>query len=357
MNAAVFLPNWVGDAVMASPTLRALRSHLAGQRITYFGRPAVIDTLQGADLADEMVIDRSTQKPRFAGLMSTARAMRRTGFDLAVLLPNSFRSALVARLGGAVRRVGYARDGRGWLLTDKLLPPRWPDGRLKVYPAIDYYADLVGLLGITVADRSMRLATTPAGESEAEELLSQAGWDRSRPTVMLNPGGSFGSAKLWPADRYAAVADLLVEGRSAQIIINAAPTECDIAQSAASAMRNKPLVNMAERNNSLSLLKSLLARCDLLITNDTGARHVAAAMGSAVVTIFGCTDPGWTTINYAAERIIRADVPCSPCQQKQCPLPPGPQHLRCLSEIAAEKVLDAANELLSSRPVGREAAS
>jgi heptosyltransferase-2 len=151
------------------------------------------------------------------------------------------------------------------------------------------------------------------------------------------------------------VADALVDRCGAQILVNAAPNAAEraLADSVAHHMRRKPILNLADRDNTLGLLKGLLSRCDLLITNDTGARHIAAAVGAAVVTIFGSTDPVWAKIDYDRERIIRADVPCSPCQKKTCPLPEGPGHHQCMTAVSADTVLEAAGELLKVRQEAR----
>ena len=332
---------------MATPALRALRQCFCDAEITHFGRPAPLAVLTGAGLADQQLADTSTRTPAIVHLSIMAHRMRRRRFDLAVLLPNSFRSALLVRLAGVRRRLGYARDARGWLLTDRLDPPRDDRGKLRTIPAMDYYIDLLAPLGVSVDDRRMMLAVTPDGESAAQRMLTAAGWDPTRPLIMLNPGGAFGPSKLWPAQRYAALADELIGRHGAQIVINAAPGERPIARQVASAMTAVPLVNLADHDNSLAILKSLMARCRLVITNDTGARHIAAAMGADVVTIFGSTDPGWTTINCQRERIVRVDVPCGPCQKKQCPLPPGPQFHQCMTAIDVGMVLAAAGELLA----------
>jgi len=345
-SIAVLLPNWVGDAVMATPALWALRQRFDSAHITLIGRPAPLAVLAGAGLGDDELPDTSAERPRIVHLPRMARRLRERRFDLAVLLPNSFRSAMLAWLGRARRRLGYARDGRGWMLTDRLTPPRDDKGKRLVQPAMDYYIDLLAPLGIAVEDRRMMLATTPEGESAAEVMLTWAGYDEARPLVMLNPGGSFGPSKRWPAGRYAAVADALAARHGAQVIINAAPNERAVARNVAEAMTATPLVNFADHDNTLVLLKSLMSRCDLVITNDTGARHVAAAMGAGVVTIFGSTDPDWTTIDYPRERIVRADVPCAPCQKKRCPLPAGPTFHQCMKAISVDEVLVAAEQLL-----------
>ena len=350
-SVAVLLPNWVGDVVMATPALRALRERFASARITLIGRAAPLAVLAGAGLGDDELPDTSARRPRLINLPRMARRLRKRRFDLAVLLPNSFRSAMLAWLGRARRRLGYVRDGRGWMLTDKLPPPRDASGEWLVQSAMDYYINLLAPLGIVVEDRRILLAATPDGESTAEEMLAAVGYDSDRPLLMLNPGGSFGPSKLWPAERYAAVADELAARHGAQIIVNAAPNERAVAAEVADAMAAAPLINFAAHDNTLALLKSLTARCDVVITNDTGARHVAAAMGAGVVTIFGSTDPGWTTIDYPRERIVRADVACSPCQKKHCPLPPGPTFHQCMTAIGVGEVLAAAEQLLSETPV------
>ena len=347
-SVLVWLPNHVGDVVMATPALRSLRRHFAGRRITYVGRPAALAVLSGTDWADGTIPDESARRPCWRNARRLVRQIRRVGADLGVLLPNSFRSAVLARWGGVRHLVGYARDGRGWLLKHKLHPPRDERGRRKPIPTIDYYLALAAAVDAPAESRKMELLVTEEAEREAESLLVQAGAARTGPLVMLNPGAAFGPSKMWPAERFAAVADRLIERRAAQIIIHAAPAERPVAARVAAAMRGKPALNFAQREGSVPVLKSLLRRCGLLITNDTGARHVAAAFDVPVVTLFGSTDPVWAQIDYERERILRVDVPCSPCQSKTCREGRGPTFHQCMTAITPEMVLVAAEELLDT---------
>ena len=183
-----------------------------------------------------------------------------------MLLSNAFRVALVCRLGRIRERVGYDRDSRGWLLTDRVPVPREADVSFTITPALDYYLTLAERLGCDVSDRSMELAVEPDAAAEAEALFAAAGIDPSRPVVIINPGASFGSSKLWMPDRFASVANALIDTRGAQIILNAAPSEKAIAKAVADAMTHAPAVNFAERDNTLALLKAITARAALMIT-------------------------------------------------------------------------------------------
>jgi len=344
-NIVVFLPTWVGDVVMATPVLRALRGHFAGSRIAYIGRSVALDVLSGSDWADELIAEAPGAGLSLLRAWRTARKLRERRFDLGLLLPNSFRSAFAAWLGGVRRCVGYARDGRGWLLTDGLTPQRADDGRFEPTPTIRYYIRLAEAVGAACPSGRMELPVTPDGEAAAERLFSETGVEHGRPVVILNPGASFGPSKMWAPERFAAVADELVNRCGAQIIVNAAPTERQIAAEVEEAMLHAPAVSFASRDNSIGLLKSIVRRCDLMITNDTGARHFAAAFGVAVVTLFGSTDPVWAQIDYDRERIVRVDVPCSPCQRKTCPLS-GAEHHRCMTAITPEMVMEAVEQLM-----------
>jgi len=345
-HLAVFLPNWVGDVVMATPALRALRAHFADARITHVGRPIALELLAQERLADRTLADRGGSCRMWGAGWELVRQLRADRADLAVLLPNSFRSAALAWLGGARRRAGYARNGRSLLLQVRLKPPRDACGRYVPISAIDYYNALACRLGANDPGRRMRLTVSDPQRQQAAGLLARHGWRGDSPTVMLNPGASFGVSKMWRPDRFAALADALADSRAAQIIINAAPSERDIAAEVEHHMRRRPLMNLARLDNSLSLLKALLARCQLLVTNDTGARHVAAAVGTAVVTLFGSTDPRWAAIDYAREAIVRVDVPCGPCRRRICPAVPGPRYHRCMEAITPEMVIAPARRLL-----------
>jgi len=348
-RVAVFLPNPVGDVVMATPVLRALRRALPDAHIVTVAREPAHQVMAGSGWQDGTIVDRSGRTPKIRNLLRTAREVRRARFDLALLLPNSFRKALIAWLGGCRRVVGYRRDGRGWMLTDPVEPPRNDDGTFRAIPTIDYYIALAARAGVDVPDRAMELGVPDADAAQAAALLEEAGASGNGPLVMLNPGAAFGTSKMWDPERFACVGDALVDRRGASIIINAAPMDMErrIARRVASAMHHEPLINFAERDNTIGLLKALIARCDLLITNDTGPRHIAAALGIGVVTLFGSTDPVWARIDYDRERTIRMDVPCSPCQQKLCPLPAGPTYHQCMTEITTEMVLSAVEEVLA----------
>lgn len=346
----IFLPNWVGDVVMATPVLRAVRKGFPDARIVYLGRAVSLAVMHGSAWADEYIEDTSRVKPKLKCLFATVQRIKKISPDATLLLPNSFRSALMCKLAGAKKIIGYARGGRGFLLDEKIAPLTRSAGVTKYQPVpmIDYYARLLDTLGLSCDDLNMELPISHDGEAAAKELLLQADYDSNRPLVMMNPGASFGTSKLWLAERFGELADLLNEKFGAQIIINASPAESEraIAAKAVSAMKKPPLLDMSKQKNTIAVLKSLASRCKLMITNDTGTRHIAAAFGCGVVTIFGSTDPEWARIDYPRERIVRVDVDCGPCQKKFCPLPQGEGFHRCITGVTTDMVFDACCELI-----------
>ncbi len=349
---AVFLPTWVGDVTMATPALRGLREHFAAAAIVHIGRQLAHDLLTGTNLADEIVVDRSREAPRLGNLGETVRHVCAARCDVGILLPNSFRVALLAKMAGLRRIVGYDRDARGWMLTDRLEPPRHADGGFAPISATDYYIAVVDSLGARCKSRRMELTATPQGMAAADEILARAGVGDSDILVMLNPGANYGPSKMWPAERFAVVADELIRRHGAAVIINASPSERTVARRVAEAMTHEPAVNLADVENNIELLKGLAVRCRVVITNDTGARHVAAALGAAVVTVFGCTDPRWAHIYYPLERMVRVPVDCSPCNKRVCDQPPGPRYHQCMTAVTPDMVIAAAEELLNPAPQG-----
>ena len=337
----VVQPSWVGDAAMATPALRALRKRYPDAKISYLVKRYVKPMYAGMPWADRLISYRTgkTAKARtkFVALMAK---LRRHRFDMAVILPGSFKSALVCKMARIPRVVGYDRDGRGFLLTDKLLPAR-EDGKFIPTPIIKYYLGLASYLGAADRDLSMALFVTEAERREAEATLARANVPPGRPWILLNPGAQYGASKLWLPEYFARTADVLASRHAATILISSAPKERWIVDAIAKHVTT-PFYDLAKAGMSLGGLKEIVRRCDLMITNDTGPRHIAAAMDVPVVTIFGPTHPEWTDIYYAKERICQIKVPCGPCQLKTCPL----DH-RCMTHLMPDLVLAAAEELLA----------
>ena len=346
----VVQPSWVGDAVMATPTLRAIRELYPAAHISYLLRRYVKGLYGGIPWADQLITYRTdkTRGRTGKGTFDLAGRLRAGRFDLAVLLPNSFKTALVCKMAAIPRVLGYERDGRGFLLTDRLIPHKHA-GKFVPSPIIDSYLSLARYLGSPTRDLRMELFVTDADRRAGAAVLAACGLDPDvdrpaaigrPPLVVLNPGAQFGAAKLWTPQGFAALSDRLVDDLGATVLLSAAPKERAIVEAIRSHLR-RPAVDLSAAGLTLGSLKDVVRRCDLMVTNDTGPRHVAAALGVPVVTVFGPTHPEWTDIYYAKERQVSIPVFCGPCQKKVCPL----DH-RCMTGVTPDMVYAAALQLL-----------
>ena len=286
----VVLPSWLGDTVMAEPAMRALRNGVRPTHMASLGRPGLAGVLEGTGLLDASI---EHDMRGIVGPLAASRALRRVDprrWDAIVLLPNSVRSALAARLVPAHRRVGFATDGRGWLLSQRLPAP----ARAMPVPAVDWYAELVVKgFNVQVTDRHPRLRPSQAQRASATAALAGV----ARPFALLNPGANRAD-KRWPADRFAAVGRAL-RGRGLEVVVNGGPAERALTAEVASACGG---IDLGPRSKSLGTLVGVLSEAALLVTNDTGPRHVAIGLDVPTVSLFGPTDPRWTTIPGARER-------------------------------------------------------
>lgn len=306
------MPSWVGDCVMATPLLRAIRGRRPagddGACIAAYLRPHLAALFESSGLVDACIAGR----PR--GILGPGREAGRLAgyrFDTALLLPNSFRAAWIAWLARIPRRIGYDRDKRGWLLSDRVACPM-PGGWNEPIPLIRYYLGLAAALGVDVPEDTAPRLAAPAGEAaRARELLVARGFTFERPIALLNPGASK-AGKRWPAERFAALADRLHDRHDMQIVINGSPAEHRLTGDVAGRISRAATLDLARHETTLATLAALCGLVDLVVTNDTGTRHIAAAVGfdkmrnkepaPGIVTIFGTVRPEWTTLGYAREK-------------------------------------------------------
>lgn len=343
--------NWVGDAVIAIPALREIRRLFPGAQLSLLVRPWVRDIYAGADFVDEVLDydkeDRHRGAPGFLRLVSD---LRRRRFDLAILLQNAFEAALIAWCARIPLRVGYARDGRRLLLTHAC--PIDPGVR-RVHQAYYYLGILsgAGLLRDRPWERedyvpSIGIRVREADRIAAEGMLRSAGVRPGDLVVGINPGAFYGEAKRWFADRYARVADALVKQYQARIVIFGSARDRRTAEEVAAKM-DQPTVMLAGRT-TLGELMGLLEECSLLITNDSGPMHLAAALDVPQLAIFGSTSETATGPLSRRATVLKHPVDCSPCFLRQCPT-----DFRCMERISVEQVLEEARRKLDAQIRGR----
>lgn len=337
----VRLPNWVGDVVMATPAIRALRRRFPAAEITLLMKAYVGDLLRDWKVVDRQILIDKRNGSGLLGTWRTSRLLREERFDLAVLFPNSLGSALEVFWARIPRRVGYA-DGRSLFLTDRVR------GRPRVVrdtpiPMVDLYAKIVAALGAVVDDRRYEVPISVGDQSAADAWLQKAAANcRSMgPWIGLNPGAKFGSSKLWSADNFAAVADRLIDRYDARILLLGGPGEEPLLDAIRRSMRGSP-ANAPDDIVRLGPLKGVLARLSLLLTTDTGPRAIAQALDIPNVVVMGPTHPLWTNANLERSIVLRHDVDCGPCHKKLCPL----DH-RCMTLITTDEVFEAARKLMS----------
>ncbi|MEK6778630.1 MAG: lipopolysaccharide heptosyltransferase II [Candidatus Deferrimicrobiota bacterium] len=333
--------NWLGDAVLTTPALGAVRNAFPQARIAVAARPFVAELfLHHPDVDEILVYDKGGKHSGAIGMLRMAAELRRRRFDAALLLQNAFDAALLAFLAGVPERMGYATDGRRLLLT-QAIPVTEETRRLH---HAEYYLRLMAGLGIHLpASPRMRLRVTREETDAMEERLSSLGIPKGKRILGINPGATYGSAKRWFPDRFAAVADALSEEWGASVVLMGSVPERPLAEEIEAAMRQTPL-NLAGRTTVRELM-ALLSLCSFLVTNDSGPMHIAAALGVPLAAIFGPTD--WRTTSPWTDkaRIVRVGVDCSPCMLRECD-----RGHECMLGVTAEMVVAAARELFPESP-------
>lgn len=326
-------PNWAGDVVMATPAFRALRHAWPTARITLAVKPGLAPLVAGAPWFDAVVPVESHRRGPAALLREGLRLRRSGGFDLGICLPDSFEAALLLRLAGVRRLVGYRTDLRNPLLHVAVAPPR-AGGRRAWIPRERHVLGLVEAAGASQQGTHLELFCTEAEAARASALLRAHGVDEVAPLAVLAPGASFGPSKLWPAESFAQVADALVEAGAAVVLVGA-PDEQPVAARVAEAMA-RPAANLTGELD-LGTLKAVMRGARLLVCNDAGARHVAVAFGVPCISIMGPTSLAKTNLNLERVRVLMAPVGCRPCYLRVCPI----DH-RCMTGVAPARVLEAA---------------
>lgn len=321
-NILIRATNWVGDAVMCLPALRAIRERFPQARITILAKPWVAGLYSRESFANEVLPyqARSTKEK-----VAFAWGLRGRGFDCAILLQNAFEAALVARLAAIPTRIGYNRDGRGLLLTVAVPPPR--PGEIPRHQRF-YYLELLRRAGLIDA-----LPASDAIHLDGPRV------ERTR-VVGVSPGAAYGSAKRWLPERFAAAAARLARARQASIALFGSQDERALCEQVAALLTGLPVTNYAGQT-TLEQFIDLAARCEVFLTNDSGAMHIASALGVPTVAIFGATDDVATGPVGSHTVVVRQPVDCSPCLLRECPI----DH-RCMTGVSAERVVDEALRLL-----------
>ncbi len=337
--------NWVGDAVMTIPALRQLRRLFPDAHITLATRAWAEGLFADSDFLDDLQVHEGS------GLRSVVQQVgqwRKRNFDLAILLPNSLETALVASLARVPLRIGYATDGRQALLTHPLALPEWRETKHEVF----YYLKIVAELEWLIKHQQSFLETQPDGslevsearKSRARDSLCARGVVEDKPLVAICPGSINSRAKRWPTERYAALADRLINELGAQVLLVGSNAEAEVSLEVSNQMRNQPLTLTGQTD--LAELVATLSLVDLLVTNDTGPAHIASALGRPTLVIFGPTNPLTTRPFSPFGEIVREPPDCAPCMLRDCPI----DH-RCMTAITPDDVFERARALLADKRV------
>ena len=342
MKILIRATNWVGDAIMALPALRAVRARFSEAQITILARPYVADVYRDQKICDQLIdYDLQGIHAGFTGRERLAADLRRQKFDVALLLQNAFDAAWLAWRAGISERIGYARDGRSLLLTKAVPVPK--PGEIPPHEKF-YYLELLRRVRWldSLTDAAFIAVTVPEERRRcAIEFLLASGVRPQSLRIAIGAGASYGSAKCWPPARFAEVANRLQAENDADIILFGTATEAAVSNAIAADLRRLP-VDLTGRT-AIADLPALLSQCHLFIGNDSGAMHVAAAVGLPVVAVFGPTDPLGTAPVTPRCTVVQEKPYCSPCFLRRCPT----DH-RCMTKVTPDMVQAAARPWLSS---------
>jgi heptosyltransferase II len=331
--------NWIGDTAMITPTLRILRRGFPDARITVLSRPSVAPVLEANGDVDQLWMAQENKS--FRVFREIAARIRKEQFDLGIALPNSFSAALLMAMGRIKRRIGYNRDGRGLLLTDRVRVTK----EVLSDHLVEYYIHLLeGICDTGAPPRELLVPEAPGAAEHVLGILEKHGLGEAvragTPLVGICPGAAYGTAKRWWPDRFAAVADHLAQKWNARVLVVGTANERDVAEE----MRSRAKTPLAVLSGEMPLrdLIALLGRLRLFIANDSGTMHLAAARGTPLVAVFGPSDPTTAApYNRCGLVVHKAGVcPKQPCFIPHCPL----EYHACMGELKVSDVIEAVDE-------------
>ncbi|MDP8981072.1 MAG: lipopolysaccharide heptosyltransferase II [Acidobacteriota bacterium] len=317
-NILVRATNWVGDAVMCVPALQALRGRFPAARIAILAKPWVAGLYAREPFADEVI-------PYTQGYWATARMLRERRFDAAILLQNAFEAALIVWLARIPVRIGYNRDARGLLLTSAIPVPA--PGEIPRHQRF-YYLELLRRAGLI------------DGLPECDAIHLTRPEVALRPMIGVSPGAAYGGAKRWLPERFAEAAATVAGVHGASIALFGSASERAVCDQIAALLPGREVINHAGRT-TLAEFIDLAAACQVFLTNDSGAMHIASALGVPTVAVFGATDHEATGPTGSCARIVREPVDCSPCLLRECPI----DH-RCMTRVPSGRVAEEALKLI-----------
>jgi len=344
MKIMIRATNWVGDAIMALPALRVVRQRHPDATISVVARPYVAEIYRDQQISDELIpYDPNGEHQGWRGTEKLASELRARKFDLALLLQNAFDAAWLAWRAQIPQRIGYARDARSLLLTQAIPVPK--TGEIPPHEKF-YYLELLrraGWLDQLPDEPHITLRVPDAACQRAQQALLEAGAKPHSRRIAVGAGASYGSAKCWPPDRFAKALNSLLARTDADVILFGTPTELPVSTAIAAKLQRTP-INLTGKT-SIADLPALLSQCHLFLGNDSGAMHVAAAVGLPVVAVFGPTDPEGTAPVTPSLTIVQQKPYCSPCFLRRCPT----DH-RCMTAVTPAVVESALDSALREVP-------
>ncbi|WP_246556016.1 lipopolysaccharide heptosyltransferase II [Desulfonema magnum] len=331
--------NWIGDAIMTTPAVRAIRKNFPGAEISILAKSWVAPVFKNSPHADRVLIyDEGGRHCSLTGKLRLATDLKRCRFDAVILLQNAFEAALITFLAGIPVRIGFDSDARKLLLTHAVR--RIPEIR-KIHQT-GYYLEILRGAGLMTDGQDLHLTVSHEDQNRAREILVSYGISQKDGLLVgINPGATFGTAKRWFPERYAALCKRLQKTVASDILIFGGPGEEALGQQICEEA-GKRCVNLCGRT-TLCEAMALIERCQLFVTNDSGLMHIAAALDIPQIAIFGSTDHVTTAPVSSMSRIVRVPTSCSPCLRPECP----EKHHRCMNEITVDMVESAVYDHLS----------
>lgn len=331
--------NWIGDAVMTTPAVRAIRKNFFNARIFILAKPWVAPVFDHSPYVDEVIhYDAKGRHKGIKGIARLSRELKPMGFDAAILLQNAVEAAIITFLAGIKTRIGFDTDARRLLLTHPVPCTK----QIKSIHQTGYYLKMLKGVGLSTGSSRLDLFTGEEDKQRAEEILGENGISPGDAVLGINPSATFGPAKQWFPEKYARLSDKMIDTLGVKVIIFGGPQDKALGESIAGAMRNRPL-DLSGRT-SLGQAMALIDRCCAFVTNDSGLMHVAAAVNTPLVAVFGSTNHTTTSPWSEKSRIVRVPVECSPCMKMVCPLEKG--HMQCMKKVGVDMVFDAVKELM-----------